>query len=271
MMDSARHAMFGRLWPGLFLLAFLTGCDTEPGTELTPAEVPGEQAAKLPADQLGVETDVLAETTLPSGLDKPHYFKVLKVQLPKGASATYAAVDGMVYQLSGTQTMSTSNQSTTLAPGQGTYVYAGLPATFAATEQEPVEFLHFLLVPAAQVDRAIELKTGQITELYRSPEPMTDMPSGQYVFHLTKLTLPPHAPATEPHHRTGAALYYVASGTARYMLDGDTQEQAAGSLVYEPRGLVHQWSNPSDVPATCIVVNVSPQGKSPIEIAETET
>jgi mannose-6-phosphate isomerase-like protein (cupin superfamily) len=67
-------------------------------------------------------------------------------------------------------------------------------------------------------------------------------------------------PSNPPHHRSGAALYYIVSGTGANTVNGKTEAQGPGSLIYEPFGLVHQWGNPGDQPLTFLAFNISPDG-----------
>src|SRR5258708_32265875 len=67
-------------------------------------------------------------------------------------------------------------------------------------------------------------------------------------------------PSTPPHHRSGAALYYIVSGIGANTADGKTADRGPGSLIYEPFGLVHQWGNPGSEPLTCLAFNINPEG-----------
>lgn len=253
----------------LVLIAMLSvACMPEPENgaarhEAKPLASEGEAASPAALD---VEAVNVARAEIPSGLEKPHYFKVLRVRLPEGAASSYAAVDGMVYQLSGVQHVRFDDRTATLQPGQGLYLYAGTPASFTAGAESPVEFLHFLLVPAPQVERTISPKSGDVAEVFRIPEPMVDIPPGAYDFQLDTLTLDSDTPPNPPHYRTGAAVYYVLSGTPTILIDGEATRAPAGTFVYEPRGLVHQWSNPGEQPATFVVAHISPKGSPTIKL-----
>jgi quercetin dioxygenase-like cupin family protein len=67
-------------------------------------------------------------------------------------------------------------------------------------------------------------------------------------------------PSNPPHHRSGAALYYIVSGTGANTINGKTEAKEPGSLSYEPFGLVHQWGNLSDTPFTFLAFNINPEG-----------
>ena len=67
-------------------------------------------------------------------------------------------------------------------------------------------------------------------------------------------------PSNPPHHRSGAALYYIVSGIGANTVGGKTTERGPGSLIYEPSGLVHQWGNPGSEPLTFLAFNINPEG-----------
>ena len=63
-----------------------------------------------------------------------------------------------------------------------------------------------------------------------------------------------------PHHRTGAALYYVLSGTGANTVEGKTEPRVPGTFIYEPSGLAHQWGNPGEAPLTFLTFNINQEG-----------
>jgi uncharacterized RmlC-like cupin family protein len=73
---------------------------------------------------------------------------------------------------------------------------------------------------------------------------------------LTRVTFPPQMPSNPPHHRSGAALHYILSGTVANTRDGKREARGPGSLVYEPFGLVHQWGNAGDASLTFLAFNI---------------
>jgi mannose-6-phosphate isomerase-like protein (cupin superfamily) len=83
---------------------------------------------------------------------------------------------------------------------------------------------------------------------------------GSYDLNLTRVTFPAHMPSNAPHHRSGAALYYIVSGNGANTIAGKTEQRGPGSLIYEPFGLVHQWGNPVDEPLTFLAFNINPDG-----------
>jgi quercetin dioxygenase-like cupin family protein len=216
------------------------------------------------APALGVSA--LAQTTLTSVVETPLHLRLVQVSTRGGETARYAADDGMVYQLSGTQTITVGDRTEVLSPGRGTYVDGGVPATFEASAGEASVFLHFLLVPTADADLAPEGGAVEVIELYHSPQPLPGLVDGAYTFDLTLLEFPPHYPTNDPHYRTGAALYYVLSGSGEFSAEGTTEPKPAGSAILEPYGLVHQWANPHDDATAVVVANISPEGGAPFAV-----
>ena len=78
--------------------------------------------------------------------------------------------------------------------------------------------------------------------------------------NLTRVTFPPQMPSNPPHHRSGAALYFILSGTGSNTVDGKPEARGPGSLIYEPSSLVHQWGNPGSEPFTFLAFNINPEG-----------
>ena len=67
-------------------------------------------------------------------------------------------------------------------------------------------------------------------------------------------------PSNPPHHRSGAALYFIISGTGANTVDGKTEARGPGSAIYEPHALVHQWGNPGNEPLIFLTFNINPEG-----------
>ena len=84
----------------------------------------------------------------------------------------------------------------------------------------PSTFLHFFLVPAADVDKSAETAPAVVRRAYRTDAPIPDLRPGGYDLNLTRVTFPAGMPSNAPHHRSGAALYYVLSGTGADTIDG---------------------------------------------------
>ncbi|MBV9969057.1 MAG: cupin domain-containing protein [Xanthobacteraceae bacterium] len=97
-------------------------------------------------------------------------------------------------------------------------------------------------------------------QVYRTDAPIPDLRPGGYDLNLTRVTFPAGMPSNAPHHRSGAALYHVLSGTGANTIDGKVIPRPPGSFIYEPFDLVHQWGNPGNEPLTFITFNINPEG-----------
>jgi mannose-6-phosphate isomerase-like protein (cupin superfamily) len=222
-------------------------------------------AVVVPASAQTTVRTVLAIAGLPSVVDVPLHFRLLRLSVPAGQARSYAAANGFVYQMSGTLEVSTDGERAALRPGEATFVPAGKRVTYKVTGHEPGVFLHFLLVPAPEVGKAMTAAAASVSELYQTPAPIPDLKPGPYEFTLTHVIIPGRTPYNPPHYRSGAALYYIVSGTGTRIVKGRTESWPPGSRVYEPYGLVHQWANPGDVPFVILQANISPEG-SPVVI-----
>jgi quercetin dioxygenase-like cupin family protein len=120
--------------------------------------------------------------------------------------------------------------------------------------------LHFFLVPTADMNKPAESAPAIVKLLYRTAAPIPGLKSGAYDLNLTRVTFPAQMQSNPPHHRSGAALYYVISGRGANTVDGKTAARGPGSLNYEPYDLVHQWGNPGKAPFTFLAFNINPEG-----------
>jgi len=203
---------------------------------------------------------VVASTKLPAVGDTPVHFKAVSVTIPTGASSSVSATDGILYQLSGSTEISIGGEVKTLSPGEGLFIASGNTAVLKAGDGGPSIFLHFLLVANADLAKPLEAPPAVVQELYRTKAPLPALKPGRYDLNLTRVTFPPEMPSNPPHHRSGAALYYIISGTGANTVEGRLAAQNPGSLIYEPFGLVHQWGNPGDAPLTFLAFNINPEG-----------
>ena len=144
--------------------------------------------------------------------------------------------------------------------GQALFIGGGKTAVLTAGSGAPSTFLHFFLVPAVDLGRPVETAPADVKELYRTETPIPDLKPGGYDLNLTRVTFPAQMPSNPPHHRSGAALYYIISGTGANTVDGKTEARGPGSLIYEPYALVHQWGNPGNEPLIFLAFNINPEG-----------
>jgi quercetin dioxygenase-like cupin family protein len=214
-------------------------------------------AAQTPPAPPAATRTVIAATKLPTVTDQPRRFIAVSIALSPGAKNDLATVDGVLYQVSGSTEVSIGGEAKTLNPGEGAFIPAGRPASLIARGSEPSTSIHFLLAPAT--DGAASTAAG-IKELYRTASPVPDLKPGSHDLNLTRVTFPAHMPSNPPHHRTGAALYYILSGSGANTVEGRTETRGPETFIYEPSGLVHQWGNPGDTPLTFLTFNINQEG-----------
>jgi quercetin dioxygenase-like cupin family protein len=216
-------------------------------------------AQNTPAPPATART-VIAATKLPTVSDVPRYFSVASVELAPGLTSSVSKGNGILYQLSGSTEVSVAGEVKMINPGEGLFIGSGKAAKLKAGSAVPSTFLHFFLVPAADLAAPAETAPAVVKEAYRTPAPIPDLRSGGYDLNLTRVTFPATMPSNAPHHRSGAALYYILSGTGANTIDGKVISRTPGSFIYEPFDLVHQWGNPGDEPLTFITFNINPEG-----------
>jgi mannose-6-phosphate isomerase-like protein (cupin superfamily) len=136
----------------------------------------------------------------------------------------------------------------------------GSTVALTAGDAEPSTLLCFLLAPEEAFDQPIAVAPATVKELYRTPGPLPEPRPGSYEWNLTRVTFPPRMPSNRPHHRSGAALYYIVSGAGANTVNDKTAERGPGSLIYEPSGLHHQWGNPGSERLTFLAFNINPEG-----------
>jgi quercetin dioxygenase-like cupin family protein len=204
---------------------------------------------------------VVAAAKLASVTDAPLHFKVLAITLSPGEKIDVSGANSIVYVLSGSAGLSGSGEARLLnAGGDGALIAGGARATLTAAGGASASLLHFVLSPAGDLDRSVTAGTAAVRELYRTAAPIPALKPGAYDLNLTQVTFPAKMPSNPPHYRSGAALYYIVSGTGANTVDGKTEAKGPGSLIYEPYGLVHQWGNPGDEPLTFVAFNINREG-----------
>jgi mannose-6-phosphate isomerase-like protein (cupin superfamily) len=201
---------------------------------------------------------VVASIKLQVAADKPQLFRLLSVEISPGKTATFAGTHGFIFVASGKLELATAD-NVVLSDGEAKYLAAGTQATLRASGTKPVTALHFLLVPPAEIDQKPYGGAAKVAELYRGKDP-APLSSGPHEFSLTKVSSPPNAPAPPLHHRSGAALYRVLSGTGTIHMQGRDEPRAAGAVQYEPNGFIHTWQNTGKVPLVLLQANISAEG-----------
>src|ERR1700730_17375549 len=196
---------------------------------------------------------VVAATKLPTVADVPLHFKAVSITLQPDEKSGVSAANGILYQMSGSTEVALDGGAKMLNAG-------GKTAALTAGSGGPSTFLHFFLAPAVDLGRPVETAPAAVRELYRTAKPIPDLKPGGYDLNLKRVTFPAQMPSNPPHHRSGAALYYIISGTGANTVNGKTEARGPGSLIYEPHGLVHQWGNPGSEPLTFLAFNINPEG-----------
>jgi quercetin dioxygenase-like cupin family protein len=217
-------------------------------------------AAQTTPTPSAITRTVVAATKLSTVTDLPLHFKVVSVTLPPDEESGVSAANDILYQMSGSTEVSLGGEARIIRAGEGLFIAGGKTVALKAGSGGPSAFLHFFLAPAVDLDRPAETPPATVRELYRTAAPLPDLKPGGYDLNLTRVTFPAQMPANAPHHRSGAALYYIISGTGTNTIDGKTVPRGSGSLIYEPYGLVHQWGNPGNEPLIFLVFNINPEG-----------
>src|SRR5882724_13337168 len=226
-------------------------------TDVTLLASGAAQTAPAPP---AITRTVVAAAKLPTVTDVPLHFKAVSVTLQPAEKSSVSAANGILYQIAGSTEVALDGEAKMLNAGEGLFIAGGKTAALTAGSGGPSTFLHFFLAPAADLDRPAESAPAAVRELYRTAAPIPDLKPGGYDLNLTRVTFPAQMPLNPPHHRSGAALYYIISGTGANTVDGTTAERAPGSLIYEPHALVHQWGNPGSEPLTFLAFNINPEG-----------
>src|SRR5256885_9719433 len=207
---------------------------------------------------------VVAAAKLPTVTDVPLHFTAVSVTLQPDEKSGVAASNGILYQMSGSTEVALDGEAKMLKAGEGLFIASGKTTKLTAGSGGPSTFLHFFLAPAVDLARPVETAPAVVRELYRTANPIPDLKPGGYDLNLTRVTFPAQMPSNPPHHRSGAALYFVISGTGANTVDGKTQAREPGSLIYEPYALVHQMGNPGNEPLIFLAFNINPEGVAPV-------
>jgi quercetin dioxygenase-like cupin family protein len=222
--------------------------------------LPASGTAQTPGAPPAIARTVIAATKLPSVTDVPVHFKAVSVTLQPGERSSVSAANGILYQISGSAEVAIDGETKMLNAGEGLFIAGGKAAVLTAGSGGSSTFLHFFLAPTADLDRPAEKAPAIVRELYRTASPIPDLKPGSYELNLTRVTFPAQMPSNPPHHRSGAALYFILSGTGANTIDGKIEARGPGSLIYEPYDLVHQWGNPGNEPLIFLTFNINPEG-----------
>ena len=96
---------------------------------------------------------------------------------------------------------------------------------------------------------AIEVNVGQLGIRY-----LVDG-SQSLSMGIFELTVPPASNVPPPHsHSNNEEIVYVLEGTLRYTVGPDSRDLVPGQTMHTPKGAVHGFSNPFDVPARALII-----------------
>ena len=227
---------------------------------LSAMALPASGTAQTTPAPPAITRTVVAATKLPTVSAMPLYFKAVSVTLQPDEKSDVSAANGILYQISGSTEVSLGGEAKILNAGEGMFIAGGETAVLTAGSGGQSTFLHFFILPAVDLGRPVETAHAVVRELYRSATPIPDLQPGGYDLNLTRVIFPAQMPSNLPHHRSGAALYYIISGAGTNTVDGKTEARGPGSLIYEPYALVHQWGNPGDEPLIFLAFNINPEG-----------
>src|ERR1700693_2365572 len=163
---------------------------------------------------------VVAATKLPTVTNVPLHFKAVSVTLQPDEKSGVSAANGILNQMSGSTEVALDGEAKMLNAGEGLFIAGGKTAALTAGSGGPSTFLHFFLAPAADLGRPAETAPAAVRELYRTVNPIPDLQPGGYDLNLTRVAFPAQMSSNPPHHRSGAALYYVISGAGANTIDG---------------------------------------------------
>src|SRR6476661_7617821 len=222
--------------------------------------LPASGTAQTTPAPPAITRTVIAATKLPTVTDVPVHFKAVSIALQPNERSSVSAANGILYQMSGSTEVALDGEAKMLNAGEGLFIAGGKTAALTAGSGGPSTFLQFFLASAADLDRPAASAPAAVRELYRTAAPIPDLKPGGYDLNLTRVTFPAQMPSNPPHHRSGAALYFIVSGSGANTVDGKTESRGPGSLIYEPHALVHQWGNPGNEPLTFVAFNINPEG-----------
>jgi quercetin dioxygenase-like cupin family protein len=227
---------------------------------LLPSVVSAQVAAAPGTAGPSTVRAVLASTRLSSVADVPRYFKLVRVHLAAKQTTNYNGPVGFVLVLDGALEVASGADQLSLAKSDGVLIAEGKSTILKSASGKPAEFLHVVLSTAGELNAPMESAPAIVKELYRTASPIPGLKPGPYEFTLVRVAFPPRFPPNPPHHRSGAALYYVFSGAGMFTSNGKTEPRPTGVAHYEPYDLVHQWANPGDEPLVLIQASINQEG-----------
>jgi quercetin dioxygenase-like cupin family protein len=209
---------------------------------------------------------VLAGGRLPSVVEAPLHYKVMRVNLAAGARTTYEGPASMVFVLNGAVDVTVEGERVALREGGAGFLPGGPGATtLAAPAASPAVLLQFVVSPAADLDRAAPAPPAAVTELHRTARAIPNLKPGPHEFTMTRVSVEKGSPRPPMHYRSGAAIYYVLSGNWMIHEEGGKVEpRTRGAVQFEPSDFVHSWQNVGEGTALLLQANISAEGSPEI-------
>ena len=203
---------------------------------------------------------LLANKSLTSVVDAPRYYALFSLKVPASREIVVPG-NGFAYVLSGTIAAANGGNRSTIHEGQAIATQMG-DTLVSTTDGVGAVVLHFFF--GSQSELPVSANPPDLTEIYRTPAPVPNLKSGLYEFTLARVSFPPLMPTNARHHRSGAAIYYVLSGSGSFVVSGKVEPRPTGSVQYEPNDLIHQWGNATDAPLVFLQANISQEGVPPV-------
>jgi mannose-6-phosphate isomerase-like protein (cupin superfamily) len=199
---------------------------------------------------------VLASSKLPLD-ENPLHFRLVRVTIPAGQSIVYTGPQGMIYPTSGALSITIAGDRRALRDGEGAFLAGGRRATLGAATTA-VTFLHYLLVTRGELEALFHSRPAAASDLHRT-EPIPGLKPGPHEFTLTRVTVNPKIAAPPMHHRSGAAIYFVVSGSWIMHTEDKHEPRTRGHVQFEPNTFIHTWENVGETPGALLQANVSPE------------
>jgi quercetin dioxygenase-like cupin family protein len=228
-----------------------------------PAGAQHSPAPRPPATGRPVRV-VMASGRVPSVVDTPLHFKLVRVTLAAGQSSDCGGPSEMVYVVSGGIEGIFDGERRTIREGSAVFLPGGPRSALSAVSGAPATLLHFLLTPAA--DSAVPpCDRATITDLYQTQKPIEGLKPGPHEFTMTRVSVERGLPRPPMHRRSGAALYYTLAGNwSLHRQDAASEPRARGAIQFEPYDFVHTWENTGDTTGILLQANISPEGSPEI-------
>src|SRR2546429_239680 len=174
--------------------------------------LPTSGAAQTTPAPPAITRTVVAATKLRTVTDVPLHFKAVSITLQPNEKSGVSAVNGILYQMSGSTEVSLGGEVKMLSAGEGLFIAGGKTAALTAGSGGPSTFLHFFLAPAVDLGQPAETTPAVVRELYRTANPIPDLKPGGYDLNLTRVTFPAQMPSNR--RTIGQAQLYTLSSPA---------------------------------------------------------